>query len=138
MALAANRYTKNIVGDEVDLPVKAAAHIYAGGMVCIAPANGYAYAATTTASRIFMGVAVEEADNTNGDDGDITVKVRRKGVFLFDATDITQAMVGTIMYVVDDCTFDNSTGAGTVECGILAQFVSTTSGWLDIGRQTSP
>ena len=138
MALAANRYTKNIVGDEVDLPVKSGAHIYAGGMVCINPTNGYAYAAATVATYIFMGVAVEEADNTNGADGDITVKVRRKGVFLFDATLIAQTMVGTIMYVVDDCTFDNSTGAGTVECGILVKLVSTTSGWLDIGRQTSP
>jgi hypothetical protein len=138
MALTANRYSKNIVGDEIEIPVKAGQHIYAGGMVCVAPANGYAYAATTTASRIFMGVAVEEADNTLGNDGDITVKVKRKGVFLFDASSITQAMVGTLMYVVDDCTFDDSTGAGTVECGILVKFVSVTSGWIDIGRQSTP
>jgi len=138
MALSANRYSENIVGDVVEIPVKAGSHIYAGGMVCVNPSNGYAYAATDTASRIFMGVAVEEADNTNGLDAAITVKVKRKGVFLFDASSITRLMVGTIMYVVDDCTFDNGVGSGTVECGILVQFVSTTSGWIDIGRQTTP
>jgi hypothetical protein len=42
------------------------------------------------------------------------------------------------MYVQDDQTFDETSGGNNVKCGVLIKVVSATSGWIDIGRVTSP
>jgi hypothetical protein len=138
MALSANRYTKNIVGDEIEIPVLTGVHIYAGGMVCVNTGHGYAIPAADAAGNVFMGIAVSEADNTSGASGDINVRVRRTGIFLLNASSIAITGQGVKMYVVDDQTFDETDPGNTVECGVLVKFVSSTSGWIDIGRQTSP
>jgi len=73
--------------------------------------------------------------NTTGADGAKNVRVRRQGVFEFDAASITQAMVGDPMYVVDDHTFDDAAGStNDVKVGILVKYGSATKGWIDIAR----
>lgn len=106
--------------------------IYKGGMVTL-NTSGYAVAAQDTAGYIFAGVAVEQGDNDGGSNGDVDVRCYTEGLFLFDASSITQAMVGQMMYLVDDHTFDEGGGTNQIPVGVLVEYVSTTSGWIDIG-----
>jgi hypothetical protein len=133
MALAADRKTNYREGVEVEYPVKASTKIYAGGMVCV-DATGYAVPAADAAGNRFVGVAMEQADNSGSlVDGNITVRVRRQGLFELKATSIAQANVGADMYVVDDETFDESDPGNGIKCGKLHKVESATRGWLDIG-----
>jgi hypothetical protein len=138
MTLSANRHSKAIVGDVIELPVYTGVHIYAGGFVCVQPSHGYAIPGADTLNNICMGIAESEADNTNGDSGDIVVRVRRKGVFRMAASSIAITSHGVKMYLVDAQTFDEGDPGQAVECGVLVGFISATEGWLDIGRQSSP
>ena len=71
----------------------------------------------------------------SGADGAVMVRLRRTGVFEFDAAALTQAMVGDTMYAADDQTFADTTGVTNhIEVGTLAKYVSTTKGWIDIAR----
>ena len=108
--------------------------LYKGGMVGVNEA-GKAVAMPVAASAVglkFGGVAYEKVDDSAGA-GTKWCKVYTRGEFLFAATSITQAMVGEMMYLVDDQIFDDVPGAYSIPVGILVEYVSTTSGWLDIG-----
>ncbi len=131
-ALTKDRATPYRDGIEIDFPVAANIKIYAGSLVC-ANTSGYAVPATDTAGLKFVGVALEQTDNTGGANGAKKVRLRRMGVFEFDALSITQAMVGTAMYVVDDHTFDDASGPiNDIRLGLLVKYVADTKGWIDI------
>jgi hypothetical protein len=106
--------------------------IYKGGMVTYTAA-GLAVAGQATAGYKFAGVAAEKVDDSAGA-GTKWCKVYTEGLFLLVATSITQAMVGQMMYLADDQTFDDvPAAAAAIPCGILVEYVSATSGWIDIG-----
>jgi hypothetical protein len=129
--LTEDRLTEYQEGVLQAFPVKATAEIFAGSMVCIHGASGYAIPGADAAGNQFIGIAEHYALGTAADGG-TWVTVRRKGVFEFAASSITQAMVGDIMYVVDDQTFDETSPGNNVICGKLMEFISTTSGRIDI------
>jgi hypothetical protein len=132
--LTRDRATAYREGIELEYPVAAATKIYAGSLVCV-NSDGYAVPAADTSGYRFVGAAMEQMDNSSGANGDQVVRVRRSGVFEFDAVSITQAMVGDAMYAVDDHTFDDASGpTNDVKVGVLAKFVSATQGWIDISR----
>jgi hypothetical protein len=132
MALSADRNTSYREGVECEYPVKAATQIYAGSLVMLG-SDGYAIPGADTASAKFVGVALENVLG-GATDGAKSIRVRRKGVFEFAATSITQAMVGDIMYIADDQTFDDAAGpTNDIPCGRLVKYVSATKGWIDIG-----
>ena len=66
--------------------------------------------------------------------GDKTVrKVYLGGKFFLTASSITQAMVGTTMYAVDNQTFDDTYETTTyLPLGKLVTYISATSGWVEI------
>lgn len=135
--LAADRETARKEGGLKSFPCGVDV-IYKGGLVGINPA-GYAMAMPVAASAIgyvLAGVAYEKVDNSAGSAGDKNVRVYTQGVFLFTATSITQAMVGQMMYLVDDNIFDDVAGAEQVPVGVLVEYVSETSGWIQIDRAT--
>lgn len=133
-ALSKDRATPYREGIEVEYPVAASTKIYAGSLVCV-NANGYAAPAADTSGYLFVGVAMEQMDNNTGANGAKSVRLRRTGVFEFDAASITQAMVGAPMYAVDDHTFDDAAGpTNDVKVGLLVKYVSATQGWIDIAR----
>ena len=105
--------------------------IYKGGMVTL-NASGVAVAGQATAGYKFAGVAAEKVDNSAGGSSSY-VKVYQKGLFQFTATSITQAMVGKMMYLQDDQTIDDVPATIPIPCGVLVEYVSATSGWIDIG-----
>lgn len=131
-ALTKDRATPYRDGIELDFPVAANTKIYAGSLVC-ANSTGYAVPAADTAGLKFAGVALEQADNTGAANGALIVRLRRSGAFQFDAASITQAMVGTAMYIVDDHTMDDASGpTNDIRIGVLVKYVSDTQGWVDI------
>ena len=130
-ALTRDRATPYREGIEVEYPVAANTKIYAGSLVCV-NAAGYAVPAADTSGYRFAGVALEQVDNS---DGGKNVRVRRAGVFEFDAVSITQDMVGAAMYAADDHTFDDAAGpTNDIKVGLLVKYVSATKGWIDIAR----
>lgn len=128
MALSADRITQRKVPGLKSFPVKDATKIYAGGIVAI-QTDGHAVPASDASALKVVGVAKKTVDNSSGADGDLWVEVEQ-GIFLLKATSITQAMVGKMMYVVDDETFDDAMGTNGVKAGKLVEYVSTTSGWI--------
>jgi hypothetical protein len=130
--LTKDRATPYRDGIEIEFPVAANTKIFAGSLVC-ANASGFAVPASDTAGYKFLGVALEQMDNSTGANGAKVVRLRRTGSFLFDAASITQAMVGSPMYVVDDHTFDDASGPlNDIRIGLLVKYVSDTKGWIDI------
>ena len=133
-ALAKDRATPYREGVEVEYPVAASVKIYAGSLVC-ANSSGFAAPAADTSGFSLAGVALEQVDNSSGANGAKNVRVRRCGVFEFDAASITQAMVGDPMYAVDDHTFDDAAGpTNDIKVGVLVKYGSATKGWIDIAR----
>jgi len=132
--LTRDRATAYRDGVELEYPVAAATKIYAGSLVCV-DGNGYAVPAADTSGYRFVGAAMEQVDNGSGANGDKVIRVRRTGVFEFDAASIIQAMVGNAMYAVDDHTFDDAAGpTNDIKVGVLTKYVSATKGWIDIAR----
>ena len=135
-ALTTNRETDRKDGFLLAVPVKGTTTIYKGAQVAI-DADGYLVPATDTAGLKGGLVAYEKIDNSAGADGDVRCRVYRRGIFLFDATSITLAMVGDMMFIVDDQTFDDSVSNG-VMAGRLVDYVSATKGWIDIEPASDP
>jgi hypothetical protein len=132
--LTRDRATAYREGIEVEFPVAAATKIYAGSLVCL-NGDGFGVPAADASGFRFVGVAMEQQDNGSGANGEKVVRVRRTGVFEFDAASITQAMAGDAMYALDDHSFDDAAGAtNDVKVGVLVKYVSATKGWIDIAR----
>ncbi len=121
-ALTNDRHTPRRDGDLISIPVKAATTIYAGAMV-IADA-GYAAPGKTAENLVFLGRAEEFADNSAGGAGDVSIRVRRPGVFRWEnsagAGAIAQAEVGSKAYMVDDQTV-TKTAAGATAIGTILE-----------------
>jgi hypothetical protein len=113
-------------------PVEASTQIYKGALVCL-NTSGYLVAGADTDGYRLVGIAYENVLGTT--QGAKSCRVYTQGRFLLTATSITQAMVGRLMYLVDDATIDD-TSTYKLCVGTLVQYVSTTSGWVDIGNKS--
>jgi hypothetical protein len=133
MALSADRETQYKPIGINAYTVKASTTVYKGSMVC-ADTTGYAVPAADTAGFKMLGVAEETVVQTASSSDKVRV---RRGIFLFAATSITLAMQGAMMYVKDDQTFDDTSTNG-VAAGILVEYVSATSGWIEVGPAGVP
>ena len=137
MALSADRATPYREGIEIDFPVATGVKIYAGSLVC-ANASGYAVPGADTVNFKFIGVSMEQVDNTLGGNGAKSVRLRRTGVMEFKASSIAQSDVGKMMYLVNDETFDETNPGQGILCGVLVKYVSQTKGWIDIASGIRP
>lgn len=133
-AAAEDRYASHSEGLEWPIPVGTAKKIYGGTMVCVDGSTGYAEAGSDASGKIFAGVSVEQKDNTDGSAGDLSVVVKRRGLFLFDiANAVTQANVGDQVFIVDDQTVDLVANVTyNIHCGTIAALETTTTVWVDI------
>ena len=93
------RNTGMRLGDSVSIPVAAATTIEVGNMVAI---NSNGYAVHASGALVVGGVADETVDNSQGNNGDVNVIVRRNLAFLFDndGSVTTRALFGDV-YIVD-------------------------------------
>ncbi|MGD2110389.1 MAG: DUF2190 family protein [Phycisphaerae bacterium] len=102
MALSANRDVDHYVDQELrSFKVAASEHIYKGAFVGLS-SGGYAQA--LTAGDLFMGIAYEEADNSSGSDGDVSVRVYSLGDFGHALSGAAIANVGDAVYASADDT----------------------------------
>ena len=134
MALTKDRNTRRRDGELVYFPMKAAAVAHAGG-IAVSDA-GYAKPGVKAAGLKVLGRFEEGKSNAAGADGAASVLVRRKGAFAFSniagADAVTQAHVGSLVYIEDDETVA-SPAAGRSPAGI-AIAVSGDDVWVDIGQ----
>lgn len=135
MALTGDRNTPERPGDLVVLPVAAATVIYAGSLVVLNA--GYAEPGSTATGLIAIGRAEEKVDNSDGDAGDLTVRVKR-GCFQFansgggDA--IASANIGSACYIVDDQTVAKTSDTGARSRAGRVIDVDTRGVWLVVGN----
>jgi len=101
MALSANREVDRYVDQELrSFQVAASTHIYKGGFVGLS--SGYARA--LNADDQCVGIAYEEADNSSGSAGDITVRVYTQGDFLHTLSGAALTNIGDAVYASADDT----------------------------------
>jgi hypothetical protein len=131
-ALSSNRYTKHRDGIITAHPVKAATKIYKGSLVC-ADSTGYAVRGADSAGCVFLGIAIEEADNSSGANGALSIRVQTSGVFSFAKSgSITQASLGSALYIVDDQTVGlAATTTNDIACGRL-EALDGSDAWLRV------
>ncbi len=143
-AADADRNTDQRPSDEIEIPVAAATIIYLGTLVA-RDANGRAVPASDTAGLRVIGRAEEQADNSDGDAGDINVKIRL-GCFKFansadnaiDADDLGK------MAVVEDDQTVAETSTNLVCAGRIMGIDADDDGvWIDtrhafFGPRTMP
>ncbi|RHW17194.1 hypothetical protein D1610_11635 [Sphingomonas gilva] len=115
-ALTAPRLkTRNRAGDVFARKVAEGVTIYQGALVALS-ATGFATPGATATTLKADGIAKTTVDNSDGNDGDLTVEVE-KGVFPFAnsaaADAITIAEIGTDCYIVDDQTVAKTSGTNT-------------------------
>jgi hypothetical protein len=114
MGLSVDRNTPQRNADDFVVPVDAGMHCFAGGLAVLAA--GYAQPASTALNLIAIGIFEENVDNSLGNAGDLTAKVR-SGCFRFNnsanADAITLANVGNVAFIVDDETVAATDGGST-------------------------
>lgn len=125
MAVTANQLIKMQDGDKVSIPVAASTRIYQGTLVFI-NASGYADDDTATGVNAFAGIAVAEADNSSGSNGDIEVEVLVEGDFELTGTGFAQTDVGMPIYADDNYACVLSLGSTSVRIGTIVRYVSST------------
>lgn len=107
----------------ITVPLKAAAKVWKGGLVCIDNTTGYGVAGSTAATLITIGIAMKSVDNTSGASGALSVDVYR-GLFPFTNSGgdlIVQADFGKPVYVTDDQTVCH-TSTGKSVAGVFLGF----------------
>lgn len=132
-ALSADKKTEYREGVDISLPVDDGDIIYAGALACV-NADGYIVPGSDTEGLIFVGVAREYADNSGGQDGDVSAVVRRHGLFKMAlGHSISQANVGDNVFIVDDQTVDlTAYTTNDIFCGVIAEYIDATHAWVDI------
>lgn len=105
------------------LPVAAGESISEATMVAIG-ADGYAVPAAAAASLTVAGVAVEPADNSGGEAGNVQVRVRR-GAFVFDnsataANVVKETDILKTCYIEDAVTVSMSSAGSSPAGTVLA------------------
>jgi hypothetical protein len=128
-------------------PVEANTKIYLGSMVALNAAGNAAPAATATGLKAIGraeakhgGTVGENADNTGGAAGAVSV-VARRGVFLYanaGADAVAAGDVGKVCFVVDDNTVAKSNGTGTRSAAGRVAAIDPAGGvWVDFWHQSA-
>ena len=118
-ALSSSYDARRKDGALVRYPVGAGVHVQKGGLLAVAAATGLAQPASDSAGVVFIGVAYEEADNSDGAAGAIFVRVLKTGVFTYAKTAAAQTDVGKTAFAVDDATVSTSATTDSVACGTV-------------------
>ena len=133
VALAADRNTPLQTGGIEEHPVKGAAKIFGGGLVCL-DATGLAIPGATAVGLVARGRAEEHVDNSDGADSAVRVRVRQ-GRFRWAnsaaADAITRAEIGDPAYIVDDQTVAKTNGGNTRSAAGTIRDVDAQGVWVE-------
>ena len=133
-AATAAVHTQMKKGDIFSYGMSSGVTIYKGTLVSLS--DGYAQAASDTASEVFVGVAMETKTESTSSDGGTDIKVHRTGLFRFAKTSAAVTDIGTIFCITDDQTVAADT-TNDIVCGKCAGIDGTTHIWLDIADRTT-
>lgn len=133
MAVTANQMVTKSTTTRSKVPVAGSKRLYRGTLVF--GASGLATDVIASGANPFIGVAVDEADNSSGAASAISVEVEREGRFLLTGASLTQAMVGTRCYATDNYTITNVAEDMTY-IGVFDEYVSATEAWIRIDVQS--
>ena len=114
--------------------VAAAVRIFDGAIVAIVnpDTDGFLTPASNVLNHQVVGIAIEEANNLSGANGDEEVRVRIDGAIgLFAGTAFDANDVGVQVYALDDQTVTKAVG-NAVFVGKIAKFVSSTQVWVKL------
>jgi len=127
MALAENTNLPFVVGDNA-IPAAADAVGYKGSMISISETSGEeGYGHALVAGELFAGHALDDFDNTDGDDGDINIQVRANRYrLLVTLTDVAITNIGDNVYASDDGTYTLTAGSNTL-VGYVSRYVGADS-----------
>jgi hypothetical protein len=117
MALTGSYEAEGKVGALIQYKVAGQVHIYKGALVSL-NSDGYAVPGADTSGYKFIGVAYEDADNTSGTDGAVSIRVLKTGSFLYPIASVEQSDMGEKAYITDDGEVATST-----ENHILAGYI---------------
>lgn len=133
-ALTAERDTKRRDGKLMSLPM-AAIKIFAGSIVCVSTATGYATKGATATTLVAVGRAEETVDNAAGNAGDLSIEVNRDGWFKFANSAAGDAIarddIGKDCYVVDDQTVALTDGGATRSKAGKVRDVDADGVWIE-------
>jgi hypothetical protein len=118
------------------MPVATAALLYMGALVAI-NSGGYAAAAGDTVGHRVVGVAPAQADNSDGNNGDIKSQAVT-GVFFFKnsgGNPVVAAGRGRVCYVEDDQTVA-ATSANSIVAGIV-ESITSAGVWVYVGPEVA-
>ncbi len=102
MALTANRAVDHYTDQELrSLKIAASAQVFKGGFIGITSGG---YARPLVAGDEFVGIAYEEADNSAGADGDVSVRVYTLGDFGHALSGAAITNLGDAVYASADDT----------------------------------
>lgn len=125
--LAANVPMVYSLGDYTQVPVIAADIIYTGAAV---GENGAGYARPLVGGDRFLGFAKEQADNSAGAVGALSVTVAKRGSIELAITGLLITDIGLPVYASDDAAFSLSPVGGTF-VGFVSRFVSAGRGVVE-------
>lgn len=122
MALTANREVDHFVDQELrSFQVAATVHVFKGGFVGLSAAG---YAQPLVAGDPFVGIAYEEADNTSGADGALSVRVYTLGDFGVSLAGAAVASIGRPVFASSDDTL-TFTGAANSYLGVVEDVITS-------------
>jgi len=132
-----DRDTKRRDGRDFVFPLAAGMRVFAGSIVGLLPGGDFLAPASTFPEGSEMGrfacLAAETVDNRDGVDGEASVKVERTVVGLdFDGS-INPGLIGTTVFMADDCTVTSSPGygVGSLQAGLLVD-IRDGQAWVDL------
>ena len=125
--------------------VAASIHIYRGAIVAVAQAGaGAGYASpmiadiNDAAKQVFVGIALEEKNNSSGSNGDLTIRVRQDSKWKMVLASVTQADIGKLALNLDDATVQlyKGSSASEVVIGRITE-ISGSDVFVDITERPS-
>lgn len=131
MALTSNRELNRFVDQELrSFPVAASEHIWKGAFVGIERTSGHVR--NLASGDQFAGIAYEEADNSGGTGGDLSIRLYTQGDFVLAVGGATQAMVGGPVHAVDSEVLTIGPSAGSSPVGVLLSVTGSGQGVVRI------
>lgn len=89
-------------------------------------AKSLANGSSATDDHFFAGIATEDKDNSEGSDGDLTLKVQRRGTATFKTSGAVSTDVGRKFYLTDNQTGSTTPSHDAFEAGYVTKYISAT------------
>lgn len=134
MAATASRNTQTRqLRTQLAIPMKAGAKVYEGCLVAV-DATGYLINGATATSLIVMGVADKDYDNTSGSSGDVVANVLCCQAYMGNSGSdaVTQAQVGSTIYMVDNDTVSKTSATSTESAAGICTGLDAGGVWVSL------